>query len=62
MGRKLGCNSAAKQRMAGKDEYAVVYGCVLRPGAECMVVLVRVNCAGPGCAVARRPESLNVPD
>ena len=45
MGRKLGCNSAAKQRMAGKDEYAVVYGCVLRPGAERMVVLVRVNCS-----------------
>jgi hypothetical protein len=45
MGRKLGCNSAAKQRMAGKDDYAAVYGCVLRLGSECMVVLVRVNCS-----------------
>jgi hypothetical protein len=45
MGRKWGCNSAAKQRMAGKDDYALVYGCVLRRGSECMVVLVRVNCS-----------------
>ena len=45
MGRKFGCNSAAKQRMAGKDYYAVVYGRVLRRGTEFMVVLVRVNCS-----------------
>ena len=45
MGRKFECNSAAKQRMAGKDYYAVVYGRVLRRGTEFMVVLVRVNCS-----------------